>query len=299
MKIDVPLNLSNHWDGSNEPFTYRNMEFNPIWKRGCIVSAKARLSVLELEYKPDRGILRIENSLHKYKNREGTAHNHDDFTLQNLKDSISEISDKIGLGINDSELRGLEFGINCTGVDPESFIESIEAYKGKIPYNMTGKVKAYGKRFNLSQFQLKIYNKTLEAKISKGLEIGSQVLRFEERVLRMQAVRRLRIHRVGDLLKPETFINMGDSLAKKCRKLTLATSICMEGEISSDDKLGLLLASGISTSHRRIITQGLDRGQQSELRLRGMNLLRKRKKVGVGDDLASFIGRKARELANS
>lgn len=124
------------------------------------------------------GHIEIGGSLHKFHNK-GT-HNYDDFNIYKLRETIEHLSDCFNINPYTATIHKLEFGLNLiTPFNPTYFLNSLVSYRGKQFNDFD---KGEGKLCNMTQYSIKIYNKSLQ------YHLGYYLLRVEISVNKMQAL---------------------------------------------------------------------------------------------------------------
>jgi len=96
----------------------------------------------------------VRGSFHKYKN-EG-LHNADDFFMSDLKNTLNQLSDEIGLNADNTPLNGFEFGVNIKlPTNPNNVLNRLILHKS----NQANNSKDY-KEFDYINHSFKFYNKS-------------------------------------------------------------------------------------------------------------------------------------------
>ena len=148
------------------------------------------------------GRIVITGSLHKYFN--GGLHNHDSYTVDNLRETLIMLESEFSIEPNRALIQNLEFGVNLiVPFNPKGFIDSLISYKFKSFNTMAIINPGYGKEYFQQQYGVKIYN--------KGLQYGrgEYILRIEKKVLAMCALNFGKLY-LSDLTNPD--------LWKHCKK---------------------------------------------------------------------------------
>lgn len=136
-----------------------------------------------LTFKVKSSIVRLEFSPHKY--YEGGKTNFCDFHLNNIQDVISEISATFDFEPEKSVLNFIEIGVNIrTDVDPNKLIDCFVCYLNKPFEQLKTKGKGYGRICSKQQFDIKVYNKSLQN------DLDYHLLRFEVKVKKMEFLKR-------------------------------------------------------------------------------------------------------------
>ncbi|MBB4037665.1 hypothetical protein GGR21_003586 [Dysgonomonas hofstadii] len=146
----------------------------------------------------------INGSLHKFKN-EG-EHNADDFTYSDLKKTLANLCNEIGITRDFAEIKNIEIGVNIIlPYDPIYFIDSIIKRKTYYP-----EFTSVGSRFNYSQYAIKIYSKSKQDKRYKDDNILRLEIRFEKMIEARKRVGKIEF--LSDLLEPSFWFYSGRCL---------------------------------------------------------------------------------------
>lgn len=157
--------------------------------------------------------IELSGSIHKHAQN---GANVTDFNYKDICTAIHDICTLTGLQPYEFTLRHIEYGTNITTTHtPAHLLNSIIAYKGKgyelREYNGQG----YMKRFCLSQYDVKIYDK------SKQYELSHKLLRYELKVFKMQVFTRqgIRLQTFTDLLNIDTYTQLHRTLIDSINNL--------------------------------------------------------------------------------
>jgi len=163
------------------------------------------------------GRIEIKGSLHKYFN--GGLHNHDNFTIDNVKETIRMLKSELDFDPNRALVQNLEFGVNLSvPFEPSAFIESLISFKFKS-FNTMGIIKpGFGKEHFIKQYGIKIYN--------KGLQYGTSrnILRIEKKVLVMCALNFGKLY-LSDLTNPDLWYHCKKQLVQLIDDILINDSI--------------------------------------------------------------------------
>lgn len=146
----------------------------------------------------------LKGSLHKYKN-EG-KHNYDDFTWDEVFQVVDELSETLGIKIQDLPLINLEWGINVeTEMPPKQILSGLVMHHGcrfdKMYVNPgTHYVCSH------SQFNLKAYDKGVQNRLAQNL------LRIEISANKSKFINKLGVYKIGDLNRPEARLKLQNAL---------------------------------------------------------------------------------------
>jgi len=132
------------------------------------------------------GIFTLRGSLHKFYN-EG-LHNANDYYLSDFKKTLNQLFDDIGLNPDITPVNGFEFGVNIKlPTNPNETIKRLILHKCNA-----GLIDRIGKRFEYTNFTLKIYNKSEQCRIEPYQ--SENILRVEIKVDKMIYIRKKGVH---------------------------------------------------------------------------------------------------------
>lgn len=168
------------------------------------------------------GYLTVSGSLHKYWNN--GWHNMNDFFLDNVKESVNSLSEFLEIDIGSMRMRQLEIGVNIKlDLDPRDIIQGC-MFSGTKPFLwQSTRDEGRYKVAQLSQKLIKVYDKTQQSE-NKGLKPDKNLIRFEIKFNKMQAINRLGISTLMELLA-EDFQNFAKSLIMREWKKVLFVDI--------------------------------------------------------------------------
>ena len=182
--------------------------------------------------------LYLSGSLHKYWNfiTKGKLQNYDDFSFLNVIRSINNLCIKLHLNPYSCKIDNIEYAVNVVlGIPADEVLKSVINHKGK-PFTQE---YALNKRFRECEHQryiIKIYNKGLE---SKRIE---NILRFENRTVKMEHLKKIQILHLSDLIKVENIKVLGSLLQSDFNDLLFYDYTIQD--------------NGLSSKERFILTQG-------------------------------------------
>ena len=174
----------------------------------------------------------IENSLHKYFNNHvsGENQNFDDFHLCDILYALDALGHELDYPLKDTILTSLEFGFNIEmDICPTKFLTNyVLMYDTKTPcYNpKNGKNKKI-KKFIYTEYEIKIYNKTLDQsrhKQFKSLLEGTKILRVEIKFKSKRLLNGIGIYTLDDLRKPSIYHTLMETFLKKYENLLIIDS---------------------------------------------------------------------------
>jgi hypothetical protein len=163
----------------------------------------------------------ISGSIHIYFN--SGVHNYNDFSFKNLCETINGLCQTFNFSPKEAYLRSFEFGVNInTSIDPNRFIEMIICYGNKSVNTMTVKGAGKGIECERTNNRVKIYNKSLQYKQKEN------ILRIEDKIIRMRYIKDMNIKCLHDITKPENLLDLGTKLSEMFDNLIIHEPIKIE-----------------------------------------------------------------------
>lgn len=200
-----------------KPYVAFGKVFYPLWNReGKYIYHHSLVENLVAKINL-QGKLTIENSLHKFWH----GNNFTDFTLSEIQTSISQIENIFKISSNEFLLKKVEAGLNVTA--DEQFHNRFQQYKMNGFENMRKGKIVYGRKFYLTDFNIKVYNKYLETNLNPnsvkfdntGNPIPINLNRFEIEFKRMRELNDCGLIMLSDATNREVMMNVVSKLLKK------------------------------------------------------------------------------------
>jgi hypothetical protein len=201
--------------------------------------------------KLNRPQIKLSGSLHKYWHQ----NNWQDFTHSECIESINEICSLLNITPNKTLIRCIEFGVNIeTKHEPNKILNSIISKNGVSPEIRNYLNKGYLKRFNYSQYQVKIYDKSLQYCLDRYL------VRFEIKVLKMQFLQTkgIFLNTLEDLTKIETLEKLREIISIQFNSIQFHDYRINMKEISNNrdrETLMMLLQANYLETYKAIHTK--------------------------------------------
>lgn len=228
-------------------------------------------SNLRITYHPNEKELWIKNSLHKFFNNEVreisiSDCNYNDFTFENLKNTLECLSYHFYRPLNDFQLFGkVEYGVNISVV-PYSPMKIIDSYLSlsntgnNLFYPMIpSQGRVYGKKSYFTEYSFKVYDKSKQAEIPIN---GIMRLECQCRVTRIK--KKLKISQFTFLdLTNEKYVEFIKNDFLNCYNNILKTPI--EQTINREELMGMLMISspqGIDFDKREMTTHHYRKNRQ-------------------------------------
>lgn len=188
-------NIKNIADVSNVPkyidndgnFIIGKLTLFPIIdpKTGDVVKYQLILQNILFTYYHREEILTFSNSLQKLQK----GNNYSDFSFLELQEAIKKIEKLTGINAKYFEVKKLEFALNIeTDEKPHQYLPMFSDYRGKEFDKMKSNAFWYGNKYILTEYALKIYDKSEMIKRSEGISLDLNILRFETAYSRARKV---------------------------------------------------------------------------------------------------------------
>jgi hypothetical protein len=159
-----------------------------------------------------KDVLYIKGSLHRFKNfvQEGTNHNFNDFSINDLITTIIDICNRFGINPYKCKVNPFEFGVNIISpIPPTEILRSIIDHNG-TQFNQEFSKDKYFRECSYGQYSVKAYDK------GKQNNLDVEIFRFEIKVRKMEYLNKRfskenlpKINTLSDLLHPPLFVTMG------------------------------------------------------------------------------------------
>lgn len=207
---------------------------------------------------------KLSGSLHKYKQ---DGKNWQDFNLSDIQDTIHELSETFEFDPEKAVLNFIEIGINIPmDYDPTPLINCFILYRNTPFDKMKVTGKGYGRVAYTDNFDIKVYNKSLQYGLSNHL------LRFEIKVKAIKLLKRYEINglTLSDLTRPDIYPKF------KTMLLDILSGILIYNPDIEPDKL-------TNINDRELLKLGkfADYWQQMERRRKSEKLIRFKELAGT------------------
>lgn len=161
--------------------------------------------------------LYVSNSLHKlYKDN-----NYSDFSYSEIVESIDIIEEITGVTATKFTVSKLEFGVNIQlETNVNSLLNCVKTYKKRYAFkDMDRGSKTYGKNCELTEYKMKLYNKTFQVKAVDKISIPDNILRIEIVYHKNRIIPNIKT--LEDLRNPQKLIGLVERTKKYFRDITI------------------------------------------------------------------------------
>lgn len=163
------------------------------------------------------GYIVMTGSLHKYFN--DGKHNYNDFTIENLKTVLLNIEKNLGIELNKAIIQNIEFGVNIPlKFEAKTILNNLICFGFKKFKDVSLPNLGQYKQVENRQYFIKIYDK------GRQYKLGRELLRFEIKIKRMEKIKAINLHNLGDLLNPNWIVSICDELLQDWNNVLLFES---------------------------------------------------------------------------
>lgn len=203
---------------------------------------RSKYQSLDFSIRPE-GVVGLNGSLHKYFNK--GEHNHNDYSFQNIQETISDLVNRFSIDIKSTKLNNVEIGLNIIlDSSPQKFIKSVINYKGEPFYPMSKAIvkKGMGIECKYDQYYIKIYDKGAQ------YELDEHILRIEIKVVRMQYFKQIGLQYLVDLNNRNIYPKLKDLFSKMLNNLLVCDAIKLE-TLKISNNQDLILSKGVNPKY--------------------------------------------------
>lgn len=237
----------------------------------------------------------VSGSIHKYSNllRGLENQNYNDFSYKEFQSSIIQLCDSLLIKPEETKVTNLEFGFNLeVNEDPKYIIENkLLMYDFKDP-NRNQKYSGKGnfKKFEMSDYSIKVYNKSKQYKID-----NKNILRIELKISKTRYLQRLGIWNIGDL-NEKIFKTLFDDFLKRFNKLIIIDTLSSCDRPRFDDESYLKIWTNPISWNEIRITEKLP--ERNKIKTRLFKLLHKYYLLNTKNELRELINNKFALMLN-
>ena len=237
----------------------------------------------------------VNGSIHKFSNllRSLESQNYNDFSYCDFQSSINQLCDSLLIKPEETKITNLEFGFNLeVNEDPKYIIENkLLMFNFKDP-NRNQKYSGRGdfKEFELSDYSIKVYNKSKQYKIE-----SKNILRVELKISKTRYLERLGIWNIGDL-NEKMFKTLYDDFLKRFDKLLIIDTLSSCNRPRFDDEGYLKHWTNPINWNEIRITEIYT--EKNKIKTRLFKLLRKYSLLDTKNELIELIDKKFTLMMN-
>ena len=199
------------------PFFWKGLKWIPIFnkKTNQVKAYATSVSNLKLELKGN--IISCNNSLQKWY----MGNNYELFTYSKVVKALEKLDSVLPFNVYNANIHYLAVG-TIIEEEAQPILNTWLSLNGKTPTPMLAANKQYGKKFYLTDYNVKGYDKTFEVKTHDRNTIGKSIFRFELEIYTRNLNNRknsIGIYTMKDLIDKEKYQMLADELMSKYDKI--------------------------------------------------------------------------------
>ncbi len=193
------------------------LSFYPQYNKNEITYFKHE-HILGFTIKIYDNIFLFEGSLHKlYNQLHNKKGNHTHFDFQMLTYTICWICQYFAIEPKNAIIKRFEIGVNLSmEYEVSQYLNIFKSYQFKKPFTTVKKNKHIQCR--LTQYYIKVYDKTYESKFRQNVFIKGNIVRIELVFTKMQPIKKI-VSTLDDLIIPNHQIQLTEFLLKKYNQI--------------------------------------------------------------------------------
>lgn len=235
-----------------EPFLYNGILMSPRWKNGVLTNYFGKEENLQVSMAGD--YLSISNSWQKYYK----GNNYCDYTYSEVMETAYRIKDFFGLTLDEAKIKGIEYGC-VIDHDPKEIYPYWMRFKNREVSPMKNKGVVYGAKFEMTDYNLKGYDKTYEVKKHDKISIGGENFRVEKEVKYMKHFynrkRKINIRTIEDLFNPVNMQLLAQDLMENIKTIEKMQSVNLKNLSTEDIKTLAVMQSPLYRNHLKQVAQ--------------------------------------------
>lgn len=212
-------------DQVESPFYWGNIKWTPTFNRKTKEVNGYEASIDNLELKIKGSTVFFKNSLQKWY----TGNNYQLFSYYQVVDAIEKLNKQLPFNVYNSKVVYLAVG-TVFKEESKPILDTWLSFNGKLPLPMMKKNKIYGKKFYLTDYTLKGYDKTFEAYNHERMKIPDNIFRLELEIYTRNLRSRknpIIINTVKDLIDKKKYRKLSTELLSKYIKIEKKQSISL------------------------------------------------------------------------
>jgi hypothetical protein len=200
----------------NETLSWLGLKWHPIINKYEYLSCYyTYINNLKLVLKNDK--IYIKNSLQCFY----MNNNYQSFSYSQVVDALNNLNQLVPFNVYEAIVTRLAIGV-VIEEDAQKVCNEWQYYLGKPPVHMFDKNKIYGAKFHLTDYYLKGYDKTFQAKCKDKINIGKPYFRYEiegKTKFFNNKTNNVGINTVADLIDKEKYKKLCDILMSRYKMI--------------------------------------------------------------------------------
>ena len=221
-----------------QSFVWKGLKWCPTYNDKTKAVNGYKTSVNNLDLRLKGRTIKCNNSLQKWY----MGNNYELFTYSQVVKALSKLNKILPFNIYEANIHYLAVG---TIIEEEAkpILDTWLSLNGKQPESMLGNNKQYGKKFYLTDYNVKGYDKTFEVKTHERIKLNKPLFRFELEIYTRNLNKRknsIGIYTVKDLIDKAKYQMLADELMCKYDKIEKQQNIPLS-QLNNKEKEALAL----------------------------------------------------------
>jgi hypothetical protein len=195
-----------------KPIQYLGLKWLPMYNKFQDVNGyRANIGNLDLRLKG--GVIVIKNSLQKFY----MGNNYKSFSYAQVVEAIKELDKQLPFNVYKAKVSYIAVGV-VISEKAQPILDTWLSYNGKMAFPMISNNKQYGKKYYLTEYNLKGYDKTVEVYDHNRIRLSEDLFRLELEIKTRNLNKRknpIGIYTVADLVDKKKFSQLGAELMAK------------------------------------------------------------------------------------
>ncbi|UNY99857.1 hypothetical protein MQE36_05790 [Zhouia spongiae] len=204
-------------------FYWKGVKWCPVYNKENkrVNGYETRVNNLDLRLKGNT--IFCSNSLQKWY----MGNNYESFNYAQVVEAFKCLNTALPFNVYDAQVYYLAVGV-VIEEETKPIIDTWLGFNGKQPLPMLGSNKVYGKKFYLTDYNIKGYDKTFEVKKHNQINLDKQLFRFELETYTRNLNNRknpIVIYTVKDLIDKAKYQELASELLSKYQKIEKKQSV--------------------------------------------------------------------------
>tara|TARA_R110000751_G_scaffold100068_2_gene193904 strand:- start:208630 stop:209523 length:894 start_codon:yes stop_codon:yes gene_type:complete len=221
-----------------KPFLWKGLKWTPIFNKKTRQVNAYETSVNNLDLRLKGNTIFCNNSLQKWY----MGNNYELFSYSQVVKALGKLDGILPFNVYDANIHYLAVGI-IIEEEAKPILDPWLSLNGKQPIPMLGANKQYGKKFYLTDYKVKGYDKTFEVKTHDRIKLNKPLFRFELEIYTRNLNKRknsIGIYTVKDLIDKAKYQMLANELMSKYYKIEKQQSIPLS-KLTNKEKEALAL----------------------------------------------------------
>ena len=221
-----------------QSFIWKGLKWCPTYNDKTKAVNGYKTSVNNLDLRLKGRTIKCNNSLQKWY----MGNNYELFSYSQVVKALEKLNNVLPFNVYKANIHYLAVG-TIIEEDAKPILDTWLSLNGKQPESMLGANKQYGKKFYLTDYNVKGYDKTFEVKTHERIKLNKPLFRFELEIYTRNLNNRknfVGIYKVKDLIDKTKYQMLADELLGKYEKIEKKQSIPLS-QLNNKEKETLAL----------------------------------------------------------